>query len=115
MAESRRQLLSIGVLFIIAVVAILLYAAKLIGSWLNIFPVIFILFGAWEVVMAFIRAQSPQKYERTPFGTLEMGIIIIALGVAWLVYSTNWLYSLALLILVLGAIAITSALRRKKS
>ena len=115
MSESRRQLLSIGVLFIIAVFAILLYAAKLIGNWLNIFPTIFILFGAWELVMAYMRARSPQKYERPPFGTLEMGIIIMALGVAWLVYRTNWLYSLALLILVLGAIAIASALRRKKS
>jgi hypothetical protein len=113
-SESRRQLLSIGVLFIIIVVAILLYAANLIGNWLNIFPTIFILFGAWEVVMAFIRAQSPQKYERTPFGTLEMGIIIMAVGGAWLIFRTNWLYSLALLILVLGAIAIASALRRKK-
>ena len=114
MSESRRQLLSIGVLFIIIVVAIIAYAAKLIGPWLNIFPTIFILFGAWELVMAFMRAKSPQKYERTPFGTLEMGIIILALGVAWLVYRTNWLYSLAVLILVLGAIAIASALRRKK-
>ena len=114
MSESRRQLLSIGVLLIIIVVAILAYAAKLIGVWLNIFPTIFILFGAWELIMAFMRAQSPQRYERTPFGTLEMGIIIIALGVAWLVYRTNWLYSLAVLILMLGAIAIASALRRKR-
>jgi len=114
MSESRRQLLSIGVLFIIVVVAIIAYAAKLIGPWLNIFPTIFILFGGWELIMAFMRSQSPQKYERTSFGTLEMGIIIIALGVAWLVYRTNWLYSLAVLILVLGAIAIASALRRKK-
>ena len=113
MAESRRQLLSIGVLFIIIVVAILSYAAKLIGNWLNIFPTIFILFGAWEVVMAFIRSTSPQKYERTPFGTLEMGIIIMALGGAWLVWRTNWLYSIALLILVLGVIAVVSAMRRK--
>ena len=114
MSESRRQLLSIGALFIIIVVVIIAYAAKLIGPWLNIFPTIFILFGAWELIMAFMRSQSPQKYERTPFGTLEMGIIIMALGVAWLVWRTNWLYSLAVLILVLGAIAIASALRRKK-
>jgi hypothetical protein len=114
MSESRRQLLSIGVLFIIIVVAIIAYAANLIGPWLNIFPTIFIMFGAWELVMAFMRAQSPQKYERPPFSTLEMGIIIMAFGVAWLVWRTNWLYSLAVLILVLGAIAIASALRRKK-
>jgi cytochrome c-type biogenesis protein CcmH/NrfF len=114
MSESRRQLLSIGVFFIIAVVAILVYAANLIGNWLNIFPTIFILFGIWLLIMAAMRAQSPQKYERTPFGTLEMGVILMALGGAWLLYGTNYLYSVALLLLVLGAIAIAAALRRKK-
>ncbi|MGD0995927.1 MAG: hypothetical protein ABR909_10450 [Candidatus Bathyarchaeia archaeon] len=114
MSESRRQLLSIGVFFIIAVVAILVYAANLIGNWLNIFPTIFILFGIWLLIMAAMRAQSPQKYERTPFGTLEMGVILMALGGAWLLYGTNYLYSVALLLLALGAIAIAAALRRKK-
>jgi len=114
MSESRRQLLSIGVFFIIAVVAILVYAANLIGNWLNIFPTIFILFGIWLLIMAAMRAQSPQKYERTPFGTLEMGVILMALGGAWLLYGTNYLYSVALLLLALGAIAIAAVLRRKK-
>ena len=114
MSESRRQLLSIGVFFIIAVVAILLYAAKVFADWLNIFPTIFILFGVWLLILAAIRAQSPQKYERTPFGTLEMGVILMALGGAWLLYGTNYLYSVALLLLALGAIAIAAALRRKK-
>jgi lipoprotein signal peptidase len=114
MSESRRQLLSIGVFFIIAVVAILLYAAKVFADWLNIFPLIFILFGAWLLILAAMRAQSPQKYEREPFGTLEMGVILMALGGAWLLFKTSYLYSLALLLLVLGAIAIAAALRRKK-
>ena len=114
MSESRRQLLSIGVLFIIVVVAIVAYAAKLIGPWLNIFPTIFILFGVWLLILAAIRAQSPQKYEREPFGTLEMGVILMALGGAWFLFRTNVLYSLALILLVLGAIAIVAALRRKK-
>jgi cytochrome c-type biogenesis protein CcmH/NrfF len=115
MSESRRQLLSIGVFFIIAVVAILLYEpAKVFADWLNIFPTIFILFGAWLLILAAMSAQNPQKYERTPFGTLEMGIILMALGGAWLLFKTSYLYSLALLLLVLGAIAIAAALRRKK-
>ena len=114
MSESRRQLLSIGVFFIIAVVAILLYAAKVFADWLNIFPIIFILFGVWLLILAVMRAQSPQKYERSPFGTLEMGVLLMALGGAWLLFRTNVLYSIALLLLVLDAIAIVAALRRKK-
>jgi hypothetical protein len=114
MSESRRQLLSIGVFFIVAVVVILLYAAGLFADWLNIFPVIFVLFGVWLLILAAIRAQSPQKYEREPFGTLEMGVILMALGGAWLLFRTSVLYSLALILLVLGAIAIAAAMRRKK-
>ncbi|MGD0645502.1 MAG: hypothetical protein ABSA75_11415 [Candidatus Bathyarchaeia archaeon] len=114
MSESRRQLLSIGVFFIIAVVAILLYyPAKVFGAW-DIFPTIFILFGVWLLIMAAMRAQSPQKYERTSFGTLEMGVILMALGGAWFLFSISYVYSIALLLLVLGAIAIAAALKRKK-
>ena len=114
MSESRRQLLTIGVFFIIAVVAIVLYAAKAFTDWLNIFPLILILFGVWLLILAGIRAQNPQKYEREPFGTLEMGVLLMALGGAWLLFKTNAIYSLALILLVLGVIAIVAALRRKK-
>ena len=113
MSESRRQLLSIGVFFIVVVVAILLYAAKVFADWLNIFPTIFLMFGVWLIVLAVMRAQSPQKYERSPFGTVEMGVLLIGVGGAWLLFRTGILYSIALLLLILGVIAIVAALRRK--
>ncbi len=113
MSESRRQLLSIGVFFIVAVVAILLYATKTVPDWLNIFPVIFILFGVWMIVLAGIRAQNPQKYEREPFGTIEMGVLLMAVGGAWLLWRTNALYSVALILFIFGAVAIVAAMRRK--
>lgn len=114
MSESRRQLLSIGVFFIVAVVALLLYATKLVPDWLNIFPIIFILFGVWMLALAAMRAQNPQKYEREPFGTLEMGVLLMTIGGAWLLWQTNYIYSIALVLFVLGAVAIVSAMRRKK-
>ena len=113
MAESRRQLLSIGVLFIVAVVAIVLFAAGAFADWLNIFPIIFILFGGWMLALSGIRAKNPQKYERESFATLELGVLLIALGGCWLLWRINWLYSVALGLLVLGAIAVVAAMRRK--
>ena len=113
MSESRRQLLTIGVFFIATVVAILLYAVGVFVDWLNIFPVIFIIFGGWMLVLAGIRAQNPQKHEREPFGTLEMGVLLIALGGCWFLWRTNALYSVALILFMLGAVAIVAALRRK--
>lgn len=113
MAESRRQLLSIGVFFIIVVVAILLYAAKVFTDWTMIFPLVLFLSGVWILALAAMRSMKPQKYERGAFSTMGMGVILIDLGAAWYVFRFGALYSLALLLLVLGALAIAAALRRK--
>lgn len=114
MADDRRQLLSIGVFCIVLVVAILLLAVGLLGDWLNIFPTIFVLYGIWLIVLAAMSAQNPQKYEREPFSMAGMGILLVTVGGAWLLFRTNVLYSIALIVLVIGAVAIAAALRRKK-
>jgi hypothetical protein len=116
MSESRRQLLTIGVFFIIVVVAILLYPTNVTHNWANIFQLILVLFGVWILVLAGMRAMSPQKYERSPYSTVQMGVLLMALGGAWFLWGINsvgWIYSVALLLLALGAIAIASAMRRK--
>jgi hypothetical protein len=112
MAESRRQLLSIGVFVIIIVVAILLVAVNVIG-WGLIIPLILVLSGCWTLALAGMRASSPQKYERGAFSTLGFGLLMIAVGGAWYLFAFNPLYSLALILLVIGALAIAAALRRK--
>jgi hypothetical protein len=40
-------------------------------------------------------------------------LLMITVGGAWYLFTYNWLYSLALILLVLGAIAIAAALKRK--
>jgi hypothetical protein len=112
MAESRRETLSIGVFLIIIVVAIILYVASLI-DWMLIFPLILVLSGCWTLVLAGMRAANPQKYERGAFSTVSLGLLLIAVGGAWYLFAVNPLYSLALVLLVLGALSIAAALRRK--
>ena len=114
MSESRRQLLTIGVFFIIIVVAILLYPANVTHNWANILQLIIVLFGVWILVLAAMRATGPQKYERSPYSTVQMGVLLMALGGAWFLWGYSWIYSIALILLALGAIAIASAMRRKK-
>jgi hypothetical protein len=113
MAESRREMLSIGVFLIIVVVAILLYAVQVITDWTLIIPVILVLSGCWLLVLASIRTSKPQKYERGAFSTLGFGLLLIAVGGAWFLFGVNWLYSLALILVVLAALAIAAALMRK--
>ena len=112
MSESSRQLLSIGVFFITIVVAVLLFAVGLIG-WTLIVPVVLVFSGCWALFLAGIRASKPQKYERGAFGTLALGLCMIAVGGAWFLFAFSWLYSLILILLVLGALAIVAALKRK--
>jgi hypothetical protein len=113
LAESRREMLSIGVFLIIIVVSIILYAAQVIADWTLVFPLILVLSGCWTLVLAGIRASNPQKYERGAFSTMGLGLLLIAVGGAWYLFAFNPLYSLALILLVLGALAIAAALRRK--
>jgi hypothetical protein len=113
MSESRRQLLSIGVFFIIIVIGIILVAAQVI-AWTLIFPVILVLSGAWVLVLAAMRSSKPQKYELGAFSTIGLGALLIALSGAWyLVVLSYLLYALALILLVFGGLAIAAALRRK--
>jgi hypothetical protein len=114
MAErERRELLSIGVFLIILVVAIILYMPMGLIDWTLIPPLIIALFGCWTIALAGIRASNPQKYERGPFSTFAWGLLLIAVGGAWFLYGFNPLYSLALILLALGALAIATAFRRK--
>jgi hypothetical protein len=113
MAESSRETLSIGVFLIIIVVAIVLYAAQVITDWTLIIPIVLVLSGCWTLVLAGMRASNPKKYERGAFGTVSLGLLLIAVGGAWYLFTANPLYSLALVLLVFGALAIAAALRRK--
>jgi len=73
MAEDRRALLSIGVFFIIVVVAILLYEVKVYTDWTLMFPLVLALFGIWLLGLAAMQASNPQKYARGAFSTMSMG------------------------------------------
>jgi hypothetical protein len=86
------------------------YAAEYIAAD-AILPLILAFSGLWIVVVAGIRAVSPEKYERGAFSTFGWGIILIAIGGAWLLTKINFLYSIALLLIVIGVLAVAAALR----
>lgn len=110
---GNRGLLSIGIFLIILVISIILYAPLALIDWSLIPPLIIALYGCWTIVLAGIRASKPRKYERGPFSTLAGGLILIAIGGAWFMYSIGPLYSLVIILFVLGVLAIVAALKRK--
>jgi hypothetical protein len=112
MAEDRRTLLSVGAFFIILVVSLLL-AFQVFNNWTLTFPLVLLLFGVWMLALAGMRGSNPAKYARSAFSTMSLGLILIAMGGAWYLLGINWLYSLIVVLLVLGALAIAAALKRK--
>ncbi|MCW4018593.1 MAG: hypothetical protein NWF00_07965 [Candidatus Bathyarchaeota archaeon] len=112
MAEAKRQLLTVGAFLIVLVVAIVLYAAGVI-EWTLIFPLVLAFFGVWLLALAAMRSGSTQKYERGAFSTLSMGLLFIAVGGSWYLFSFNWLYSVAVILIALAALAIVAAFRHK--
>ncbi len=115
MADGGKQgLLSIGVILIIIVVSILLYQPlQMITDWTLIMPLIIALSGCWTIALAAMQASNPQKYERGAFSTLSWGLLLVAIGGAWFLYSYEWYYSLIVVLLALAAIAIVAAVKRK--
>jgi hypothetical protein len=112
MSNSDRQLLSFGVFLIIIIVGILLVLTKVI-SWGLFIPVVLVLIGCGALALTGLRAGKPQKYERGAFSTMAVGFGLIAVGVAWYLFSFDWLYSLIVILLVIAALAIAAGLKRK--
>jgi hypothetical protein len=113
--SDRRLLYSVGVLFILIAVGIILSlpGVELISP-LMIPPFIIGLYGVWMIGLAGAKARSPEKYERGPFSTFSWGVLLAAIGGAWFLYGYNFLYSLLVLLIVIAVLAIVAATRRKK-
>ncbi len=110
---NSRTLLTIGVFLITIVIAVLLYVTAIISDLVLILPLVFLFNGFWFLVLGIIRMGKPVKYERSPFSTMALGLIAIAVGGAWFLSSINWLYSLIVILIVLAALAIAAATQRK--
>lgn len=111
---ADRNLLTIGALFVIIVVSVLLYTpVGLLNEWWMVLATVIVLFGFWLMVLAEMQRSNPEKYGRGAFSYFGWGLLLIALGGAWFLYYSNWVYSLVVILLVLGALAVAAAFRRK--
>jgi len=116
MPRRTLGLLSFGVFVVIVAICLIAYMPLGLITADAIVPLIFAFFGIWVVVLAGIRTKSPEKHERGAFSTFGWGILLIAIGGAWFLAELNLIYSLILLLIVIGVLAVATALRlsRKK-
>ena len=113
MSNSDRQLLSFGVFLIIIVVGILLAVAGVI-SWGLFVPVVVVLYRLLGNSFRWLCRQVNRRSTNVePSAQWLSGIGLIAFGAAWYLFGINWIYSLVVILLVIAALAIATALRRK--
>jgi cobalamin synthase len=106
------EMLSFGVLLVIAAVVLVAYALLIITRVDEALALIIAFYGVWTMVLAGIRTKNPEKYGRGAYSTLVMGVLLTALGGAWVLYieGTNIVVTIALLLVVIGILAVATAL-----
>ena len=113
MASSvNRSLLSVGFLLIIIVISVLLGSMNVV-AWTLVPPLMIALCGCWLLVLAALQSANPQKYGRGPMSLMGWGVLFIAVGGALFVAGFGLVYSFAIVLLALAALAIFAAFRRK--
>lgn len=107
---AKIDVLSAGVFVIIIAVCLLLYT-PLGYIEMHVIPSLVIaLVGAWIMVLAGVKTKTPSKYGRGAFSTFGWGALLTAVGGVWFL-SFNWIYSLALVLIIIGILAVIAALR----
>lgn len=106
------ELLSLGALLVIAAVLLVAYAGAIVKRLDEVLALIIALYGIWTMILAGIRVRNPEKYGRGAYSTLVMGVLLTALGGAWTLYieGTNMIITIALILVVIGILAVASAL-----
>ena len=112
------ELLSLGALLVIAAALLVAFSQGLIRID-EVFALIIALYGVWTMILAGIRVMNPEKYGRGAYSTLVMGVLLTAVDGAWEFHIrfVNIIISIALILVVVGILAVASALpsfRQKK-
>jgi len=122
MVESTKRVntvaLSAGVL--IVALAVSLLAAYLLNNWWYFIPFMMLIYGGWTVVVGATNINKDiSKFARADMVyNLFLGIILMAFGVAWmlyLIYPDQFVPILLVFMIVIGvAIVIANVVRAKK-
>ena len=112
MPKQQLGLLSFGVLVIIIAILLVAFAP----DWGSIISLTLMLYGLWVIVLSGIRNKTPEKYGRSAFSILIWGILLLAIGGAWYlnILTGNTLYSVVLFLVIVGFVALASAMLRTK-
>jgi len=119
MSKSQRGLLNLAV-FLVIVAVVIIFVGLYAYSWVQVIPLIIALYGCWFIVFAGVGTRYQTKYTRSAFSTSGWGVLLAAIGFGSdlsIIGRISWIYTIAVVILVLGILGLIAALRtpRKKA
>jgi len=76
-------------------------------------PLVILFNGLWLLALGAISIGKSGRYERSPFSTAALGLIAVAVGGAWFLWSVNWIYSVIVLLVVAAGLTIAAATQHK--
>ena len=105
-------MLTVGVFLIIAAVLLVAFEVGSIQRLDEAVAIIIALYGVWTMVLAGIRVRNPEKYGRGAYSTLVMGVVLTALGGAWVFFieTASIIVAVAIILVVIGILAVATAI-----
>lgn len=106
------EMLTVGVFLIIAAVLLVAFEAGSIQRLDEAVAIIIALYGVWTMILAGIRVRNPEKYGRGAYSTLVMGVVLTALGGAWVFFieTASIIVAVAIILVVIGILAVATAI-----
>jgi hypothetical protein len=116
MSRPQLGLLTLGVLLIILAAWSAALVLEIILLW-DLFPGILLSVGIWMIVLAGIKAFRSSMTDSSAFSTFGWGMLILVIGGSWWLSNMGMPIAMTLVfvLLLLGLLAITTALRSTMS
>jgi len=106
------ELLSFGIIILLAALSLALSAAGQIG-FAEVPSLVIALFGIWIMASAGIRPNKSDKQRRSAFSVFSWGVLISALGTVWFLSGRQVLvgYLPSVFLAIIGILVVVAALR----
>ena len=110
---GKLDIVTIGVAVLALGLSVVLHLFGLITIW-ELVPMFLTVISMWIIATAGIKAMSKTSpYERQPFSTAGLGLVILAVGASWWLYARGieLVYVVLTLTLVIGVLIIVAGIR----
>lgn len=107
------DIITIGVAILAFGLSVVVLLFEFIAIW-ELVPMFLTILSIWIISTAGIKAVSKTSpYERQPFSTAGLGLVLLALGASWWMYARgiNLVYVVLTLTLVIGVLIIVAGVR----